>query len=219
MDLENFLQPFLSFAGTFSPKLVAILFPLLIIGEFGITIPYLLETIWLLAGYNLSTGALSPLYLVLLWLAALAGREAGVTILYYLSRFGSLPLTKLYHKYFDTASAERVTDKKSFSFRIFGGMHYLTPFSVAMGRLLWLRIPLTLALGVRRQLWILLPGVLLSSMAWDGAYIVLGMLGGSVRLKPFEMMLYSLAGLTVLYLVSFVFRRLSARSVFKGKAK
>ncbi len=219
MDLENFLQPFLSFAGTFSSKLVVVLFFLLIIGEFGITIPYLLETIWLLTGYNLSTGVFPPIYLVLLLLTTAAGRETGVTLLYYLSRFGSMPLIKLYRKYFDTPSVGKVTDKNIFSFRALGRVHYLTPLTVAMGRLLWLRIPLTLALGARKRLSVLLTGVLLSSLIWDGGYIILGMLGGSTRLKPFQMMLYSLAGLTLLYLISFTLRHLSALPMFKSKVK
>ncbi len=52
-------------------------------------------------------------------------------------------------------------------------------------------------------------GVMISSLIWDGIYIFLGaIVGVNVTLKPFQMILYSLAGITVLYALSFAFGRL-----------
>jgi membrane-associated protein len=219
MNLENILQQVLSFTGTFNPNLVIALFLICSIGEFGASIPYLLETIWLLSGYHLGTGVLSPFHLVLLWLVAQAGRQLGATMLYHLSRFGSIPLMKLYRKYFGASLSEKVSRSNAMPFKLLRKINYLSPFSIALGRLFGLRIPLTLTLGAGRQLRILSLGVLLSSLIWDSIYISLGVVGGKAVLKPVEMILYSLIGLTVLYVVTFVIRRLSRLRSSKDNVK
>lgn len=211
MNLQSILQEVLTFAGTFNPKLVIFLFLICLVGEFGLfSIPYLLETIWLLSGYNLSAGVLSPFHLVLLWLVAQVGRQTGTTMLYYLGRFGSMPLRKLYRKHFEASLSDKLSNH-IIPFKLFRKLNYLSPFSVASGRLFGLRIPLTLTLGVNRQLRTLSLGVLLSSLVWDGIYISLGTAGGHAGLKPTQMILYSLLGLTLLYAVTFTVRRLKRR--------
>lgn len=220
MNLESILQEVLSFAGTFNPKLVIFLFLICSIGEFSLfSIPYLLETVWLLSGYNLGTGVLPPFHLVLLWLVAQAGRQTGATVLYYLGRFGSMPLRKLYRRYFEASLSNKLSDNNVMPFKLFRRIDYLSPFSIALGRLFGLRIPLTLTLGVKRQLRTLSLGILLSSLVWDSIYISLGIAGGRVVLKPTQMILYSLIGLTLLYTVTFTIRRLLRRRLSKESVK
>ncbi len=210
MNLGSILQQVLSLTGVFSPKLAIFLFLICSIGEFGVfSVPYVLESIWLLSGYHLGTGILSPFQLVLLWFVSQVGRQTGATVLYYLSRFGSLPLMRLYHKYFEASLSEKLSGNDAMPFKLFRRINYLSPFSVALGRLLWLRIPLTLTLSIKRRLKTLSLGVLLSSLVWDSVYIVLGIVGATVVLKPIQMVLYSLIGLTLLYAVTFAVRRLS----------
>lgn len=212
MNLDSIIQEVLILAGTFNLKLVIFLFLVCSIGEFGLfSIPYLLETVWLLSGYNLITGALSPLHLVLLWCVAQAGRQTGAVVLYYLGRFGIVPLEKLYRRYFEASLSERLANNNSLPLRLFRRMNHLSSFSVALGRLLGLRIPLTLTLGAKRQFTPLLFGVMLSSLAWDGIYISLGIAGGQAVLEPAEMLLYSLVGLTLLYVITFGVRYLKRR--------
>ncbi len=67
MTLDSILQQALPFAGTFILNLVIFLFLVCAIGEFGFSIPYLLETIWLLSGHHVVSGG-SPTDLGLLWL-------------------------------------------------------------------------------------------------------------------------------------------------------
>lgn len=219
MNLESILQEVLSFTGTFNPKLVIFLFLICSIGEFSLfSIPYLLETVWLLSGYNLGTGVLPPFHLVLLWLVAQAGRQTGAIVLYYLGRFGSRPLRKLYRKYFEASLSNRLYSNKIMPFKFFNRINYLSPFFIALGRLFGLRIPLTLTLGAKRQFKTLFLGVLLSSLVWDGVYIFLGLAGGHTALKPTQMMLYSFIGLTLLYAVTFTIRGLRRR-LSKGNMK
>jgi len=74
---------------------------------------------------------------------------------------------------------------------------------------LWLRIPLSLILGAKKQLKSLSLGILLASIAWDGMYIVLGaVVGAHTSLKPGQMILFSLVGLTLLYIGTFAVRHL-----------
>lgn len=220
MNLEVIFQQVFNLAGTFNPTLIVFLFLICSIGEFGASVPYLLETVWLLSGYNFGNGVLSFLDLVLLWLVAQVGRQIGGTMLYYLGRFGSMPLIKLYNKHFGASLSEKLSGSSVMPFNLFRRMNFLSPFSIALGRLFGLRIPLTLTLSVKKQLRTLLLGIVLSSLVWDGIYISLGIVvGANVVLEPFQMILYSLAGLTLLYVASFAVRRLLRLRISKNGVK
>jgi membrane-associated protein len=219
MGLESILQQILVFTGTFSPMLIGLLFLICSVGEFGASIPYLLETVWLLTGYHVGTGVFSPLNLVLLWLVAQVGRQTGATALYLLSRFGSMPLKGIYQKYFRANLSSWLSSNNNGRFKLLNRINYLSPFSIAFGWLFGLRIPLSITLGVKRQFRTLSLSVLLSSLVWDGIYISLGMFGASVVLKPIQMIIYSLIGITVLYVVTFSVRRLSRIRLPRYKRK
>jgi membrane-associated protein len=212
MDFDGIVQEVLNIVGTFNLKLAISLFLLCAIGEFGLfSIPYLLETIWLISGYNLGSGILAPFHMILLWLVAQAGRQTGATLLYVLGQYGSMPFKKLYHRYFEPSLTNKYSSSNVMPFRFFSKLDYLSPFSIALGRLIGLRIPLTITLGAKKQFRTLLLGVLLSSLIWDGVYIILGLAGGRTALKPTQMVLYSLIGLTILYVVTFSVRQLKRR--------
>jgi membrane-associated protein len=217
MSLESILQQAAALAGTFSPRLVIFLFLICAIGEFGLSVPYLLENVWLLSGFHFATGALSVFEPALLWLAAQLGRQTGAAMLYHLSRFGSSPLIKLYGRYFGRSQREK-TSNDAKPLEDTKRRSYLSPFAVALGRLLWLRIPLTLTLGARKRLQTLSLGILLSSLVWDGVYITIGMVVGTkATLKPFQLVPYSLVGLTFLYGVTFGVQRLLKRRPSFGR--
>jgi membrane-associated protein len=210
MSLEGISREILSFTGTFNIWLVLAIFLMLSIGEFGTSIPYVMETIWILAGYHTTIGTLSIFHLILLWLVAVAGRTVGTLALYHVAGLGRGPIMKLYHRIFSSALSQSTTksDNISLPVRFLRRINLLSPYSVAFGRLIWLRVPLTLILSMRRQLGILLQAVLLSSFVWDATYILIGVIGGNIKVNPTDIILYSLAGLTVIYGVAFVIRRL-----------
>ncbi len=176
-----------------------------LIGEaVGIFVPYLLETTWLIAGYQASKGILLFGDLILLALMAQLGRQGGALALYGFSRSGSALLTKYKNRF-----KLQMNLSEAAPFMLFRKVNLLSPFSVALGRLLWLRVPLTLVLGVKRKLKVLLIGVALSSLVYDGTYIILGaVLGTTVALEPIRVLPYLLAGVTVVYGISFAIRRL-----------
>jgi hypothetical protein len=209
MNFEGALQQIVAFTATLDPRMAALLFVICAVGEFGISIPYVLEGVWLLTGYQLGSGVLSPLHLVGLWLAAQCGRQVGAMMLYRTARFGTPSLFRLYNKLHLARFFSRLTSKSStFNHHV----NLLSPFSVAYGRLFGMRIPVALALAIKRKPQMLALGVLLSSIVWDAAYISLGVVFGSTMvIKPVYMFLASLVGLTILYLVTFIVRRLLNR--------
>lgn len=211
MSLEAVLGQINSVAGTFDIRLIVLLFVICLVGEFSLSVPYLLETVWLMAGYNLGAGVIAPWEMAVLWLVAQAGRQSGGTTLYFLSRLGSTPLIRLYNRLFGGKVANKLSGKGTGPFGFLRTINYFSPFSIAMGRLFWLRIPLTLTLGIKRAPRTLSVGILLSSLVWDGVYISLGLLGASATLKPLQMVMYSLIGLTALYGLTLIVRHLPRR--------
>ena len=209
--MADFFRQILNFVGTFNLELVCLLFLLCACGEILLaSVPYLLETVWLMAGYNLAAGILSPFHLLLLWLVALVGRETGVLLLFSVSRLGSLPLTRLYQKYVETR-IKKFSGNENWLSRILQKIEsYISPFTIALGRLLGLGTPLTVLLGVKKQYQVLFLGVILSSLVFDGIFLIVGaVVGANTMLKPSEMVLFSLIGLTVFYLVVFSIRQVS----------
>jgi membrane-associated protein len=205
MSLENALSQIVAFTATLDPRMATLLFVICAIGEFGISIPYVLESLWLLVGYHLGGGVLSPFHLVGLWLAAKCGRQAGSVALYHVARFGSIPLIRFYHN----KRISRFIPKVMVNSGMLNRINLASPFSVGLGRLFGLRIPLTLTLGVKKSLTTLSMGVLLSSSVWDAIYISLGIaVGTTAVIKAVYMPFYSLAGLTLIYLITFIVRHL-----------
>jgi membrane-associated protein len=215
MNVQDILAQVLSATGVFNIKVAAVLFLCCMIGEFGFSLPYLLESIWLLAGYQLGRGVLSPWDLALFWLTAQAGRQAGAVALFYVSRLGTTKLIKLYKKYLEP----KLSGKTKLPGFVERRINDLSPFSVALGRLFGLRIPITFTLGVKKKLPQLMAGVLLSSIVWDAIYLILGrIVGATVAIKPLNMFFYSIAGLTVLYLTVLAFRFIKRLRTFSKKA-
>lgn len=212
--------------GTFNIQLVCLLFLLCLLGEILLaSVPYLLETVWLMAGYNVVAGILSPIQLILLWICAVAGRETGAFVLFNVSRLGSRPLTGLYQKYLEKRF-KRFSGNDTWLSRASLKMDsFLSPFTIALGRLIGLGTPLTVLMGVKKKYKILFLGIILSSLVFDGIFIIVGIVvGRNTTLKPAEMILFSLIGLTVFYLIVFSIRQISkcvkARSIArKNKAK
>jgi membrane-associated protein len=219
--MADFLKQILNFMGTFNLTLVCLLFLLCFLGEILLaSVPYLLETVWLMAGYNLSAGVLSPFHLLLLWFIAVAGRESGVLLLYSVSRFSSLPLTRLYKKYLERRF-KKFSGTNTWLAKISAKLDaYISPFTIALGRLIGLATPLTVLLGVKKHYKELFAGVLLSSLIFDGIFIIVGLtVGTSTMVKPTQMILFSLIGLTAFYLIVFGIRQLSKYAKSRRTAK
>jgi len=202
MNWTDLLSRATEITSNFNLEISIILFLLCSIGEVGFALPYILETIWLLAGYQLTQGTLQPVDLLLIWLVAQAGRQTGSLALYFSGRLGMLPLKKIYKKYVEPRMPKRQIIPAWAAKRIKNP----SPFSVAIGRLVGLRVPMALAMSAVHKLPHLALGVILSSIIWDGAYLIIGATvgtaGSSIVSEPQYMLLYSLGGLTAVYLIT-----------------
>jgi membrane protein DedA with SNARE-associated domain len=208
MNLESWLQQIVSFTATLDPRMAILLFLLCAIGEIGLGIPYVLESIWLLVGFNIGAGEISPWHVIILWLAAQAGRQVGNIGLYYIARLGMPALTGFYHKIHMDRIFKRLMARSGAVSRI----NIASPFSVAFGRLIGMRIPMLLVMAAKKRLGMLSLGVLLSSIIWDVLYIAIGAIFGStLDIEPGYMLLFSIVGLTAIYLITFTIRILVQR--------
>jgi membrane-associated protein len=219
--MTDFLKQILNYIGTFNLQAVCLLFLLCSLGEILLaSVPYLLETVWLMAGYNLAAGIISPFQLLLLWLVAVAGRETGVLLLFSVSRFGSLPLTRLYQKYLEKRF-KKFSGNETWLSRVSNKLDsYLSPFTIAMGRLIGLATPLTVLMGVKKKYKMLFLGVLISSFIFDGIFLIVGLVvGKNTQVKQTEMVLFSLIGLTLFYLIVFSIRQISKYTKARALAR
>jgi len=206
--IKEFLVQGLNVVTTFNIETFLLLLILCLVGEaLGIVVPYLFETTLILIGYSFSNGNIHFWELILLLVATEIGRLSGSYFMYLIGRGG----TKLLEKW---AKRLRINTgiRDSWLVRRFGKINLLNPFSVAIGRLLWLRIPLTFVLSARRDLKTLLIAVALSTMIYDGAYLVIGaVVGTAFAIEPVRMLPFLIGGLTVTYVVTFAIRRLLAK--------
>lgn len=214
-SIQTFSTQVLDVTGSLNFKIALILFFLCLIGEIIIALPYFLEIIWLAAGYQLVQGNLSALNLLYIWLVAQAGRQIGSLVLYYSSYLGMIPLKKLYRKWVEP----RMPKKPIIPAGILKSLANPSAFSVAIGRLVGLRVPIALTMSAQQKLTTLALGVLLSSIVWDGIYLILGStVGATFKPKPQYMLLYSVVVLLVLYLVTIGVRHLFHLRSAKSKS-
>ena len=207
-SIKDFLIQGLSAVSTFNARIWLFLFLICLLGEaLNIFVPFLFETTLLTVGYYVSKGTLSFLDLFFLLLATELGRLVGAYFLYTVGRGGTVLLDKFKNRLKLQANINDLWLAK-----LLRRINLLNPFSVAAGRLLWLRIPLTLILSARRELKTLLLAVMLSTLVFDGGYIIIGaVVGTTVAQEPIRLLPYWLAGLTGIFLVTLLTRYLLAK--------
>ena len=140
------------------------LFLLLALGEFGIPFPFVLQGVLFYMGYQLLQGKVQVIPLVLI---LISGRLFGSAILYWLARFLGTPFTNWFEKRFHLVGHQ--LDKLK------GSLGVQVPLAVAVGRLIGLLVPTSLAsgaFGLRYGYFAL--GIALSAAIWDGTFIASG---------------------------------------------
>jgi membrane-associated protein len=238
MDFGIIFHQVISLTGAFSLWLVLAVFLMTLFGEFGISIPYLHETIWLLAGFHISGGSLAPQAILIFCLTSFIGRELGAMILYKISGLGSGRFLRFYCKLDALSSGWRQSPcrwKKYLLAPLVGlatrflisntrmkssgnklemdlkcPVISMSPFRVALGRFIWLKIPLTITMGMTRQLFALLIGVGLFSLVWDGLYITIGVFSAGKGLSPALMLAITFGGFMGINILTYLIKRILA---------
>lgn len=206
--MDSFFHRLMDFTATPDALTLVLLLLWCAMGEAFAAIPYVLESFWLFVGFNVGAGTLAWWYLILLWLAAQIGRQAGSLTLYRIARLGVPVLDKFFHKIHLDKFFHNVTSRTGAVKR----MNLASPFTVAAGRMIGLRIPMLLVMAGKKRPWMLTLGVLLSSIIFDSLYIAIGAIFGSTaKIEPGYLLLVSLGVMAVIYLITFIVKRLIKR--------
>jgi membrane-associated protein len=230
--VDQIIQQAISLTGSFNLWLILTIFMIALIAEFGLGIPYLLETIWLLVGYHAIGGTISPASIIICCTISLVGREIGAVALYHVSRSRINPLPGLVKKAasleFDSKaspnllkkhillpvikrlvklfySCSPVSDEIRREYLIEKYVQF-SAFNVALGRFSWLKIPITITMGVARRPMTLFWGIAVFSIAWDGLYISLGAFGAD-KINPLILVTATISGFMVINSALFFIRR------------
>ena len=210
--LETFLQGIVDFTATLDPRMALLFFVICCLGEIGISILFLLEFLWVNVGVNLGTGKMPPWHLAGLWLSAQVGRQLGTIVLYRIARFGMPALTKFYRKIRLDRLFNMLMSKSGAISRI----NLTSPFSIAFGRLIGMRLPALLLMAAKKRYRMLALGVVLSSIVFDGLYVSVGAIFGMTiedvkEFNPIYTVLITVGLLAVIYLITFFVRLLIKR--------
>jgi membrane-associated protein len=204
-DFLNFLTQLFGSVSAFTPQIALFLFLICFISEgFIISIPLALDLVWLIAGTNLRNGILPPWDLLGLVLVAMVGRQLGALVLYFLSHKS----TRFFTRFIARRVPKQLPENGNASGFI-NKVDSISPIGVAAGRLLWLRIPLTLLLGARGRLKTLMAGIAISSVIYETVYVGIGAgLGAVFGITADEdyAFLYFMGVLAVLYSLIFGIR-------------
>lgn len=198
MDIQEFLANLTRIIGANSPIIGASLFVLCFIGELiAINIPYFVETTLMLAGYSTLNEGYPYYNLLIIMVMTLAARFSGTLIIYFVTRRGG---GKIIEKT-SNLIRKHVSDTSVIA-RLASRVNLLSPFSIAAGRLIGLRYPLTLIMAAQGRLKTLLIGTIFASIVYDSVYMLAGaVVGATTDLEPFQVMIYFLIGITLVYVI------------------
>ena len=155
--------------GQGNPLSLLILFLITILTEAGVPFPFVMDSVLFVSGFK--TGTLT-LQLALTMLVVFAGRQVGASIIYWLFRFPGTAITTWFEKRFPSfhSKLQNVTEK----------LHSRAVTGIALTRLTGLLTLVSGASGLLRVRYIrFIAGVALSSLIFDGALVVTGILAGS----------------------------------------
>ncbi len=204
MDFLEWLYQAPTLVDAFTLKIALVVFFLSFIGEaFVISIPLVFEAIFISAGINTRLGVLPVYEMLLLALTSQLGRQAGALVMYFLTNKSTTFIGKMIKRRFPIMKP--ISDTP---FKFLRHLDRLSPLGVAAGRLLWLRVPITLVLGARRQLKTLILGIAISSTIYEAIYIGLGAIGGQVfgnKMGP-QMIIWFGISMVIVYAAALIIR-------------
>lgn len=219
----------------FNPWMLLTIFIMTLVAEFGVSVPFLMESVWLFTGYSFVSGNVSVEHLAMFVAVGLVGRLIGGCMVFYLAwyarKFVGAPLFRFAKSRVSLLAARwvpmrRLTDavhrgvrwaasrtnsgavSESGGIKLMGRRFRLSPLTVAGGRFVGLRWPITLFLGAKRQRTKLLLGIAIFSIVWDAAYILFGVLGGKSGLDQMQMVFFPIGAIVAISGLVFGFKRL-----------
>lgn len=161
-----------------SPKFLALIFLVNVLGEVGIPFPLVMPGLLVFIGYGFAHG--DTLASAALLVCALVGSGSGAALMYWLSRWLGMGWVQRSQRF--------LPGKGAWLAKAQARLGTARPISIALGRAVpGMMVPMSLASGVLRVRWLnFMAGVGISELIWVGLFIGLGMgLGFSSRnLEP-----------------------------------
>jgi membrane protein DedA with SNARE-associated domain len=160
--------------GQGNPLSLLILLLVTVLTEAGVPFPFVMDSALFVSGFE--TGTLT-LQLALTMLAVFTGRQVGASIIYWLFRLPGTAITTWIEKRFPSfhSKLQNVTEK----------LHNRAVTGIALTRLTGLLTLVSGASGLLRVRYIrFIAGVALSSIIFDGALVVTGIIAGT-RLQQY----------------------------------
>ncbi len=181
----------------FDLKVYLAVFLLAIIGEVEIMVPLLLETIWLALGYQGGTNVTAVVNLAVAFLLAQMGRQIGISTIYFLYGAISSPLSRFFKWLLQRSKLYQKYVASDYLYNV----RFLSLPSATIAMLTPLNYPVKLMLVVKRKPRILLIGTLLSGMAFDLTYIIIGAIFHVTTLNLAYMPAFLLIGLVLFFIL------------------
>ncbi|MBI2832498.1 MAG: hypothetical protein HYX79_09605 [Chloroflexi bacterium] len=178
-------------------KIIGAMLLLTVLGEGYIQVPLLMESIWMITGYQSSINSTALLNVSLIFLVAQTGRQIGISAIYLLVSAFNTPLSRFYasriqkHKYY----------KKYLDNQCFYNVKFLSLPSATLGMLTWLNGPIKLMLILNKKARILLLSTLLSGMVFDGIYMGIGAVFHTTTLQLTYLPAFMLIGFLIFVFV------------------
>lgn len=205
MGLEKLLSTalgVLDISSTLNVRVIGSLFLISLLAEFNLQVPLLMESTWLLVGYQSRVNNLAALNTGLLILAAQGGRQVGILTLYYFVGVINKPFSRLLLKLIKSIPFYR----KHIQQNLFD-TRFLSLLPATIGMLTTLNWGIKLLLSWRRRLGVLLIGTLASGLIFDLIYLLAGAI---FRIKNLNIAYIPVFFLAV-YLVLMYIRRKALR--------
>ena len=183
----------------FNWRLMGGLTAITFLGEIYIQVPLLMESVWLIVGYQVGTQTsfLTVVNTLALFLFAQLGRQLMMAAVFFLFPRISQPLVRFYTRVIKPSRYLHWLAERFNNNRYFNEQNFLTFGSSSFGMLTPLNGPIKLLLVIRRKLKTLLLATFISSTIFDGIYIVLGSVFHTTRLNLAYLPIFLLIGFVV----------------------
>lgn len=193
----------------FNPRNAGGIFVIAFLAEFYIQAPLVLESLWLLVGYQSKTNYISLANSIVLLVAAQTARQMAMLLAYNAFLVINNPLSKLYRQRLVKSNLyKKYLERQGYFDAVF------TPIPVVFtGMLTPLNGPIKVMLIVRRKLRHLMIGTWLSGMTFDTLYLVLGAIFESTGLRLTYLPVFLLFAPLLLIIKMRMTKWYSARSI------
>jgi hypothetical protein len=204
--LEEFFRQLLGvldITNGFNWRIMAGITAITFLGEIYVQVPLLMESFWMIVGYQVGTQTtfVSVTNTIILFLCAQLGRQLMMLAVFLLFPVINRPFSRFYERLIKPKRYTQWLVKRFRNIQYFNEESFLTLGSSSFGMLTPLNGPIKLLLIIKRNLKTLLLATLISSTIFDCIYIVAGAVFHTTQLNITFLPLFILIGFLVVMFV------------------